>query len=559
MRRPSLRTRILLLVLLGGILPLGLVGLWLVGSTRRSGEELVRARLAEALDEVVRVAGGRWTAHRAVLLDFATHPAVLEALQQSSAAREGISLASGFGLAPFWHRVSMITTEVVIRNGAGTVVLRLPEQPEAGVASPVGRSSGLVSVSLPVNAPYPGERLGTLEARLTVESLVPVLVLTPGVGGSVLGVFDPATGDPLVPLAQEPALLDAERFEWGGEEWLTVERRLLDPPLRFVMAGPTGAFQEPFEEAGRGGLLALLFVTAGVVLLTAVLTHRFTASLEDLSRAADRVALGDLSGEVPESGAPEVARTARAFNAMTRSLERSIQRLSQQEAVSAVGEFAASLAHEVRNPLTSVQLALERAQRKLRTEPEDAEALLERALGEIERLNVAVGDALKIARSGGGPRERMDLRRPLEAACRAAEPHLEARGVPLERDLPADPVWVTADGGAIEQLVLNLLLNAADAAARGGRAGVAVEREETGACIRVWDTGEGIPPENVERIFEPFFSTRREGTGLGLSIARRIARAHGSDLSVENRPDGGATFSFRLPKHGHGPLPPLTR
>ncbi len=412
---PSLRTRFLLLALLGSVLPLGLVGLWLVSSTRRSGEELLRARLAEALDEVVQVTGRRWTSHRAALLDLATAPAVQRALTQPAKSEESMDPISEPALERAWERAARVAAEAVVLDGVGNVILRLPWDSGAGVASEVARRSGLVTVTLPIDAPYPGERLGTLEARLTVESLVPTVVLTPGVGGSVLGVFDPGTGDPLVPLAQDPVLLDGERFEWGGEDWLTVERLLREPPLRFVMAGPTGAFRQPFEDAARGGLIALLVVAAGVFFLTTVLTRRFTASLEDLSEAADRVAGGDLSRGVAERGPPEVARTARAFNAMTTSLRRSIQRLSQQEAVAAVGEFAASLAHEVRNPLTSVQLALERAQRKLRSEPEDAEALLERALGEVERLNDSVGGSLRIARSGRVSQTRIDLRQPLEA------------------------------------------------------------------------------------------------------------------------------------------------
>ena len=171
-----------------------------------------------------------------------------------------------------------------------------------------------------------------------MESLVPVVVLTSGVGGSVLGVFDAGSGDPLVPLAQDPALFGRDRFAWGGEEWVTVERRLIDPPLHLVMAGPTGAFREPFEDAARGGLITLLVVGGVVALLTTILTRRFTAPLQDLSEAAHRVAAGDLSRGATEGGPPEVARTARAFNAMTRSLQRSIQRLSQQEAAAAVGE-----------------------------------------------------------------------------------------------------------------------------------------------------------------------------------------------------------------------------
>ncbi len=538
----SLRSRILILVLLGVVLPLGLVGLWLTDSTRRSGEELVRERLAEALEELVQTTGSRWTGHRAAVLNLASTPAVQRALTRSV----GSDLVDRPQLRRAWERVARVADRATIWNLQGAVVLRLPDVLLEDATPTTPEGPGLLSVSFPIDAPYPGERLGTLEAQLRVGTLVPTFVLASGVGGSVLAVFD-LDENPLIPLALDPTLFEQERFRWGDEEWLTVERSLREPPLRFAMAAPTGAFQRPFAEAARRGIIALIAVAVGAIVLTTVLTRRFTASLENLSEAADRVASGELSQTTEEAGPPEVARTARAFNAMMHSLRRSLQRLSQQEAVAAVGEFAASLAHEVRNPLQSVQLSLERAQRQLRGEPDKAERLLERALGEIQRLNDSVGDSLRIARSGRLSPKRIDLREPLEAATRAAEPHFDRVGVKLTNEVPAHPIWVRADEGAVEQLVLNLLLNAADAAAGKGNAGVTVEKLQDAVHVRVWDSGEGIEPEHLDQIFEPFYSTRNEGTGLGLSIAQRIVRAHGSELSVDSRPGVGTTFSFCLP------------
>jgi signal transduction histidine kinase len=405
---------------------------------------------------------------------------------------------------------------------------------------------------------FSGEPLGKLEVELRTESLLPAGIVTAGLGGSILALFDVRTGNPLVPLNIDPEILSTERFIWLGEDWLAVERRVGQPPLRFVMAGPVGPLTRPFDEAARRGTIALLLVIFLVFVLTTLFTRRLTGSLEHLSETASGVSRGDLSRRADEKGPPEVQATARAFNSMTGSLRRVLQELSQQEAVAAVGEFAASLAHEVRNPLTSVSVDLQRCRRKMESRPEEAQALVDRALGEIERLNRSVTDFLRIARSGRVSLGRVDLRMPLEAAIRAAQPHFQAKGTAFDHISPPAPVWVRAGEGALEQLLLNLLLNAADATQSGRRAGLVVEVGDNEAKISVWDEGLGISPEDLGRIFDPFFSTKDEGTGLGLSIARRIARAHGSELEVESIPEEGTTFRFSLPIEGGEPTPIVT-
>jgi signal transduction histidine kinase len=269
--------------------------------------------------------------------------------------------------------------------------------------------------------------------------------------------------------------------------------------------------------------------------------------MELLAQSAADVGEGDLSRRVEERGPPEVQGTARAFNAMKDSLNRTLQRLSQREAVTAVGEFAASLAHEVRNPLTSIRVDLQRSRRKLEVDSENAVQLVDRALEEMDRLNDSVGNFLRIARSGRVSLARVDLRISLEVAVRAAAPRFETSGAELQYDAPLEPVYVAADQSAIEQLVLNLLLNAADVLQRGQRAKLRVDPQQSEVAISVSDEGPGIREEDVGRVFEPFFSTKKDGTGLGLSVARRIALAHGSDLEITKAQCGGTVFRFALP------------
>ncbi len=139
----------------------------------------------------------------------------------------------------------------------------------------------------------------------------------------------------------------------------------------------------------------------------------------------------------------------------------------------------------------------------------------------------------------------------------AARPRFEEQSAPLEYSPPEAPIWVNADSGAVEQLLLNLLLNAADSMQPGERGGVSVEVAGENVEVAVWDEGRGISREDMQRIFEPFFSTKDDGTGLGLAVAQRVARAHGSELTVESKPGQGTTFRFALPLAPIGsPAPP---
>ncbi len=254
-------------------------------------------------------------------------------------------------------------------------------------------------------------------------------------------------------------------------------------------------------------------------------TRRITRPLERLADGAGAVARGELERAVAEDGPDEIRRVAGAFNTMT---------------------FAASLAHEVRNPLTAIRLDLQRAREQL-ADGERSGALVDHALHEVERLDASVTDGLRLARSGQPTLAPLDLRQPLEAAYHAAQHRFDANGAVLESlALPAGPVWTNGDAGALEQLFINLLLNAAEATGAGVSAGVELEQADGTVRVSIWDRGRGIAPEQMSRIFEPFYSTSPEGTGLGLPIARRIARAHGGELEIESRHGRGTTARVTL-------------
>ncbi|MFN2316310.1 MAG: PAS domain-containing sensor histidine kinase, partial [Gemmatimonadales bacterium] len=272
-----------------------------------------------------------------------------------------------------------------------------------------------------------------------------------------------------------------------------------------------------------------------------------THSLEELATATQAVADGDLDRTVSERSDSEVGRVGHAFNAMTESLRGTLRRLSQREALAAVGEFASSLAHEVRNPLTAIRIDLQRLDETLPMES-PLRTNLQRALREVQRLDQTVTGALRVARSGNITMHLIDLRVPLDRALEVAKPAFEQRRGNLRpTEIGNDPLTVWGDENALEQVFLNVLLNAAQALDLEGEAGVTVTVNAGSAQVDIWDTGAGIDPEHVAQVFDPFVSTKSDGTGLGLSVARQIVVAHGGSISIDSAVEAGTTVSVRLP------------
>jgi signal transduction histidine kinase len=231
---------------------------------------------------------------------------------------------------------------------------------------------------------------------------------------------------------------------------------------------------------------------------------------------------------------------------MTESLRGTLRELADRQALAAVGEFAASLSHEVRNALTSIRLDLQVSGEHLPDEAAVKEPH-QRALDEIGRLNETVTGALELARSGHLKQVPIDLWAPLNAAVHAAGPEFAERGARLDVPQAGAPITVAGDPAALEQLFLNILLNAAQALDEGAGAAVMVEAGDEQVSIRIRDEGPGIPVEALDRVFEVFYSTREGGTGLGLPIARRIAQAHGGHLRVRTQAGSGTEVEITLP------------
>ncbi|MGK2962318.1 MAG: HAMP domain-containing protein, partial [Gemmatimonadaceae bacterium] len=395
----SLRAKFLLLLLSGAVLPLVIVSFWLAGSASRSGEALLAQRLDGALNQVVSEAGMHWVDLRSEMLDIADDSMVQRLIEAPLSGRARLDVhVEALGRSRTLQ--SSLASPLLLESRAGNswaVVDDIDDTNIRGV--PPASSARGIAIIVPVHSRTNAVPPGILRSTLTLESLVPEGVGGAAAIGAILHLADRTTGASLSALPFDAALMTRDEFELAGERWIVMRRNLEEPAITIAAASPLGAYTVLFREAAQKGTIAILAVVLVVLAISALFTRRLTRSLENLASATHSVAAGDLERRVAEEGEDEVGRVGRAFNAMTESLSTTLRQLSQREALVAVGEFAAALAHEVRNPLTSIRIDLQRVEEKL---PDDSplRVQLDRALREVQRLDQTVTGALGVARSG---------------------------------------------------------------------------------------------------------------------------------------------------------------
>jgi signal transduction histidine kinase len=242
----------------------------------------------------------------------------------------------------------------------------------------------------------------------------------------------------------------------------------------------------------------------------------------------------------------KIEDTATQLTQVNRKLQESFEQLRRAERLSALGELAAGLAHEIRNPLGSFEGALRIVSRPELPE-QTREEFRDLALGEVERLKELVSSFLDFARpqaSRPSPTSPLQLLQSVEHLIseNAGLAHVAVRSE-AQIDLPE----IMVDSQQIKQVLLNLALNSVHAMQGGGNLVLRASFDRGVAVLEVEDEGVGVPEENLEKIFDPFFTTRPDGTGLGLSVAYRIVTQHGGQIRARRNPDRGMTFAVELP------------
>jgi len=352
--------------------------------------------------------------------------------------------------------------------------------------------------------------------------------------------------------------------------------------LHFVpLRGPKGEIQGAMEvvhlAAGVDQRLRAatrdVWIRLGILLLTVTLLAGLLLQrqvLRPLSRLVEgirRLGQGQPGPPLPVGRRDELGRVAEAFNQMAEQLEAARQRLlaetertldlergiRQAETLAVAGKLASGLAHEVGTPLNIVSGRAEFLLQAL--PPDDARREdLEVIVAQIDRISGIIRSLLDMVRPRKPEIQPTALDSVLERLLPLLRHTARRRAVMLAASVPADLPPMLADPNQLQQVLINLLINALEATPAGGRVSVGASPADgngrAGVAISVTDTGPGIPPDLLPRVFEPFFTTKPpgQGTGLGLAICRDIVRAHGGEIRVESRAGAGCTFVVWLPR-----------
>jgi two-component system, NtrC family, sensor kinase len=369
-------------------------------------------------------------------------------------------------------------------------------------------------------------------------------------------------------LAREGASVSTREHTSGGDRLVFIQEIANGQTCRGCH-GQTGApigyltITLPFDQyeshmrntllrAGALQTLALALLVLGSALVISVLVVR---PVSRLAQAVRRTADGDLDSRVPVERDDELGRLAQDFNTMAERLraaraeiERSHEEsMERAERMASLGELAASLAHEVRNPLSGLSGAVQVLGEHFAGDPKRSEVVEEMGV-QIQRLGRAVDDLLSFARPARPALRLLDLNVAVGEVVSLMRKHASRSKVALTFKPAAASADVFADSEQVRQVWVNLMLNAFQAMPSGGTLEVRVEASEKSVDVSFVDSGSGIPEEIRDKIFRPFFTTKHTGTGLGLAICDRIARDHGGSIDLVSAPGEGSCFTVTLPR-----------
>ncbi len=341
-----------------------------------------------------------------------------------------------------------------------------------------------------------------------------------------------------------------------------------------------GVLEQPYNDTLWRSLYWFLGIAMGgvglVMLMSVRVARRISEPIHAMALAAQKVAGGDYSMKVQSNSQDELGYLASSFNTMTSELERAHQALTDSaddlerkveqrtaelkamqahllktEKLAAVGKLAAGVAHEINNPLTGI---LTNSSLMLQDLAEDHPWRddVQTIVNETLRCRRIVKGLLDFARQTKPQRSLLDMNQVVEDVLALVRNQASFRNIQISLDLAQDLPTVLADGDQMRQVVLNIVLNAADVMPDGGRLRVSSRpaRGQKGVELRISDTGPGIPDEIKARLFEPFFTTKKTGTGLGLAIAYGMVERHLGSLWVETTPGKGSTFVIVIPVGG---------
>ncbi len=296
---------------------------------------------------------------------------------------------------------------------------------------------------------------------------------------------------------------------------------------------------------GLSAISAIIMIT----IIGSIIAINITAPVKKLLFATERLSAGDLNTEVKVKTKDEIGLLARSFDQMTKELKLSRDKLIQSEKLAAVGKLSAGIAHEIRNPLTSMKMIIQLLRKKVQHD-ESAKESVQIILNEIERLELIVSgflDFTKPLELIPKPTNIVDV---ISQVIRLMKDNLRHRKIRLIENFDDNIPEIMLDENRMKQVFMNIILNSMQAMPDGGEISIkcSYNQSEQKAIIEISDTGIGMPQNVLSHVFEPFFSARSNGTGLGLANVKKIIDLHKGDISIESSEDKGTKVIISLNK-----------
>ena len=577
----SFQARLLLLFSLAVVASVGTVE-WLISDITRESFERTEAQRVDALvaqfqkefnrrkEEIVRsvdaIAGSDTLATIASSADYSQFVNEAPPLAASHSldllelvAADGTIISSAEWFARFGYKENWLTQGEWKKRGA---FLKREEVPDGVVLSLV--SVGIASVG--------DQRVFVVGGQILDSSFLSTLVLPAGMRvllyRNLEKQFSPAelidargvarSASDLRPLIEDVLRQKSDEVDTvgSGPEAETFHATALpgyeDNLLGVLLIGSSRrALVELEGSVRRTGI----FVAMGGILLGVILsfwaTRQVTRPVMRLADSAGKVAAGNWDTTVDDRSGDEIGQLARAFNRMTRQLVEQRQRLVQAERVAAWRELARRLAHELKNPLFPLQITVENMQRARERYPDQFDEVFREGtatlLAELANLKQIIGRFSDFDKMPAPEMQPLDLNAVVSETLNLFSAQLAQARVTARLQLDPQLRPIPADHDQITRVLRNLVLNAIDAMPDGGTLTIRTTQLAAGGVrLEISDTGQGLTPEECDRLFTPYYTTKKHGTGLGLAIVQSVVSDHHGNISVQSEPGKGATFRIEL-------------
>jgi two-component system, NtrC family, sensor kinase len=349
--------------------------------------------------------------------------------------------------------------------------------------------------------------------------------------------------DAMIAQGEVPARETEDRIRSAGKQMVDLSKGLLTDARSRVSRAVGNALLWPFLFMG---LILLLIVLGAWTVMKKVVNP-----LVQLEKATEKIARGDF-GAIPQRARieSEVDRLVAAFNRMVQELEARHEQIIHSRKIASLGTLVSGVAHELNNPINNIILTTDTLCGGRKIDPERRSELMEDILKQAIRASEIVKNLLDFSRAETSTIQEVDLAKLLRDTIQIAGNEITLAKVKLHQDIPENLPTLNGNRQGLQQVFLNLIINAVQAMSQGGELSVKAGVDKNGRImVKVRDTGKGIAQEHLPHIFDPFFTTKEvgKGTGLGLSVSYGIIKKHGGQITVDSRPGKGTTFSVVIP------------